>query len=52
MTGGKRLLLNKKEGYYVYTCSLNTFLIYFGGANQAFRDRDEGLFVANQMEVL
>jgi hypothetical protein len=52
MTRGGRLLLNKKEGHYAYTCSFNTFLIYFGGANQAFRDRGEGLFVANQMEVL
>ena len=48
--GGPRL--SKSGGYYTYTCSLSTFLIYFGGLGQAVRDRNEGLFVADRMEVL
>jgi len=52
MTGRGKMRLTKSGGHYTYTCSLNTFLIYFGGSAQAHRDRNEGLFVADRMEVL
>jgi hypothetical protein len=51
ITGGT-VRLGKSGEHYTYTCSLNTFLIYFGGSGQAVRSRNEGLFIADQMEVL
>jgi hypothetical protein len=49
---GRRLFISKKDESYPYTCTFNTFLTYFGGLESALNNRNEGLFVADQVEVL